>query len=406
MRSEDVPAEKIRLAYILQDFHIGGMETWIYRLASRLRDRYDLTFVATEVEEITPRFHALGEAIYVGHDWLRLVRLLRRKRIQVVQYGNVRLYADCALAAGVPVVVERTDGLRSGVALRSKRGLDAVVASTRSTIEPIARLIPRKKIHLIYNGIDLAELDTTPPDRLDFGPEHIVIGRVSRFGAGKNLGLLIDAVRALARRYPQVRLVLVGDNSRIPGAPDEMSLLRERARGLEEFIRFTGHVEQPEALIRGFDIGACVSRPNNEGIPNSLLESMAARQPVVATAVDDIPELVEDGVNGLLIADNDLAGLVAALERLIADPMLRARLGAAGRATIERSFNLDVQAERYDALFRGLLETPRAPSVIVLRRLRFSLELTARIALESSPGRAISRFAARARGKLARLLQS
>lgn len=373
---------KPRVAYMLQDFHIGGMESFLYRIASQLRDHYAFYFIATHVPDILPKFHEVGTAVYLGRDRLRLMRYLRKERIDLVQYGNVRYYADAALAAGVPVVIERTDGIRSGVALQSKAGLDGVIASTRGTIGPISRLIPREKIHLVYNGIDLAHYDGLEPDRLGFADEDVLIGRVSRFGPGKNIGLLIDAVRELHANHPGVRLILVGGNSRIPGASDEERALRERAAGLEDHVIFTGYVEDPGPIIKGFDIGTCVSRPNNEGIPNSLIECMAVGKPVVATRVDDIPELVEDGQNGFLIDDDNLPQLVTALECLIADPALRHRLGQAGRQRVAADFDLEAQAEAYRRLYDRLLANRRSPLILWLRRCRFMVRLFVKIGWE------------------------
>lgn len=397
--SEGSPGRKPRIAYILQDFHIGGMESIIYRIADRLRDRYDIYFIATHVPEILPKFHEIGTAIYLGQDWFGLMRYLRREKIDLVQYGNVRFYADAALAAGVPVVIERTDGLRRGAALRSKAGLDAVIASTRGTIEPISQFVSCKKIHLIYNGVDVKRFADIEPDRLGFADDDILIGRVSRFGRGKNIGLLIDAVRILAQRCPNARLILVGGSSKMPGAPDEAQYLRERAEGLEEHILFAGYVENPDRIIKGFDIGTCVSRAGNEGIPNSLIECMAAGKPVVATRVDDIPELVEHEKTGLLIEDDDLEGLVAALARLIADPDLRRSLGEAGRECVERDFDLDSQAEVYDALYRRLLDNRPPQLRLWERRQRFRLQLGVRVAWERLAPTRLKSLAHRGRGK-------
>src|SRR5690606_25835572 len=94
----------------------------------------------------------------------------------------------------------------------------------------------------------------------------------------------------------------------------------------------------------------------NEGIPNSLIEAMATSKPVVASAVDGIPELVQDGKTGLLFESNDIEQLTGALARLIDDPSLRAQYGAAGRQRIENEFDLRRQAELYRQLYRSLLE--------------------------------------------------
>jgi glycosyltransferase involved in cell wall biosynthesis len=353
----------VRIAFILTDFDFGGMPTWVYTLATRLASRHELHFLGTDVERIAPKFSAVGRPQFVGHDWRRLRRYLRDHHIDIVQYGNRRIFGECALAAGVPVVVERTGGQRR---LReSKRGLDAVIASSAGTVPIIAHGTSRDRIHVIHNGVDVARFATAAPDRLDFGSGDVVIGTLTRFGRGKNLALLLDAVRALVARHPHVRLALVGGNSRMPGAEDHERVLRAGASGLEAHVRFVGQVEDPASLAAGFDIGACTSVRGGEGIPNALIECMAAGKPVVSTEVGDVSELVEDGTHGLLVPDGDLAALVAALERLVVDAGLRATLGARAQARVARDFDVDVQARKYEALFESLLAAKRNRSLRV-----------------------------------------
>ena len=222
--------------------------------------------------------------------------------------------------------------------------MDAVVSSTKGTLPLITEITGPDRVHLIYNGVDISRFQNAKPDRLGFADEDILVGRVSRFSGGKNLELLIDAMRVLTKRYSNVKLILVGANSRMPGAEDYESILRDRAVGMEHCVRFVGQIEKPESIIAGFDIGTCVSRRYNEGIPNSLMECMAAVKPVVATAVDDIPELVINNETGLLIKDNDLNQLVGALDTLIKDRELRRRLGVQGNQHVQEYFNLALQS--------------------------------------------------------------
>jgi glycosyltransferase involved in cell wall biosynthesis len=91
---------------------------------------------------------------------------------------------------------------------------------------------------------------------------------------------------------------------------------------------------------------------DRDGIPNVLVEAMAAGTPVVATGVSGIPELVQDGVNGVLVAPEDPEALADALLRLHGDPALRGRLASAGRETVARRFDGPAQAERLAELFR------------------------------------------------------
>jgi len=366
-------SEKPRVAYMLNDFHVSGMASWIRRLAERLQGEFAFHFIATRVPQIAEHFHRLGRAVYVPQESRRLVRYLRRNRIALVQYANGRFHGECALAAGVPVVIERTDGLRRGAALQPKDDLDAVIASTAGTVGPISALIPRERIHLIYNGVDPTAFDTVEPDRLGFAPQDVVVGRTSRFGRGKNIELLIEAMRRLLPRYPRAALALVGEDSKVPGAEPMGQRLRACAAPLGDRCVFTGCVEEPEALIKGFDIGTCSSRADNEGIPNSLLEPMAAGKPVVTTDTGDVRELVSDGVEGFVVPDGDVEAFAGALGRLIGDPDRRARMGQAARRKIAARFDLARQAAAYAALYRRLLDERRRGTARWLRTAKYRL---------------------------------
>ena len=374
----------MRIAYVLYDFDIGGMPGWIHRLAAQLHRRHEIHFLATLVPRIAPKFSEVGTARFLGPRWPALYGYLRDHQIDLVQYGQSRLHGECALAAGVPVVIERTDGVRGEAITESKRGLDAVIASSRGTMPILERLISPDRVQLIYNGVDTRQAQRAVPDRLGFADSDVLIGRLSRFGRGKHLHLLIDAIRILKDRYPQARLVLVGGNSKTPGAEDYERELRARAADLQPWVRFVGPVDDASSLIAGFDIGTCVSRAGNEGIPNSLMECMAAGKPVVATAVDDVPELVVDGESGLLVEDDNLQQLVDALEVLIADPARRAAIGTRARARIEQHFDVAVQAARYEALYEQLLAAAAVRPQ--LARRVFVLPLMARAARRAMTG--------------------
>ncbi|MBF0583316.1 MAG: glycosyltransferase, partial [Magnetococcales bacterium] len=96
--------------------------------------------------------------------------------------------------------------------------------------------------------------------------------------------------------------------------------------------------------------------PFNEGIPNSLIEPMACGKPVVATDIDQVSELVVDGVNGFLVPPGNAMALANALDRLVTDPSLRRQMGQAARRTVEERFSFTVALDRYRTLYRRLLD--------------------------------------------------
>jgi glycosyltransferase involved in cell wall biosynthesis len=346
------PNPRPRIAFTLYDFHVGGIENWLYRLARALQDEFDFYFLATTVPDFLPKFKDVGTCAYLPSP--NKMRAYHQKHnIDIVQVHNQRWPIDSALAAGVPCIIERTDGTRSCTRV-NKSGFSLVIASSQGTVPLIAKYFPAERIRLIYNGIDLQEVDATPHKR-PWPEDCFIVGRASRFGRGKNLSMLIEAASRLKERLPNLKIVLIGGDSAMPGAEPVEAELRKQAMPLGDTVEFMGIVENTLPLMKGFDVGTCVSNPTNEGIPNSLIEAMACRKPVISTAVDQVPELVQDGVNGILIPPGDAQALCAAIERLATDPALRQQLGEAGRRTIEERFSLQQAARRYAAVYHELL---------------------------------------------------
>ena len=348
---------KPRIAYILQMFGLGGMPKWLFNLARNLGDEFDFYFIATHSKVFAPEYGRAARLAALPFNKWALAAYLRWRRIDLVQTANKRLYAEAALLARTPVVIERTDGLRHGAALSSKRGLDAVIASTKGTIPALSELIEPERVHLIYNGVDIRRLGQARPERFGFGPGDIIVGRTSRLTRGKNISLLIRAVTELRRdpAYDHVRLVVCGGDNTQSGAEPMLAELKREAAPLGGSAVFSGEVFDPSGITAGFDIATCTSWPDNEGIPNSLLEAMALAKPVAATRVGDIPELVENGQEGFVVDNEDLEGLARALKALIDNRELRERMGARGRARVERDFEMETQVRKYAGLYRSLL---------------------------------------------------
>jgi len=345
------PNLRPRIAFTLYDFHVGGIENWLYRLARALQDKFDFYFLATTVPDFLPKFKEVGTCAYLPSP-NKMRAYLQKHNIDIVQVHNQRWPIDAALAAGVPHVIERTDGTRS-CARVNKSGLSLIIASSQGTVPLIAKHFPAEQIRLIYNGIDLQEVDATPRKR-PWPEDCFVVGRASRFGRGKNLGMLIEAAAQLKERLPNLKIVLIGGDSAMPGAEPVEHELRAQAPPLGDTVEFMGIVNTLP-LVKGFDVGTCVSNPINEGIPNSLIEAMACSKPIIATNVGAVPELVQDGVNGILIPPGDVQALCAAIERLAADAALCRQLGEAARRTIEERFSLQQAAKQYAAVYHELL---------------------------------------------------
>lgn len=349
---------KPRVAYLLQMFGIGGMPKWLYHLAGQLRPEFEFTFIATHSKYVIPEYRDVARVAVLPFNKWALAAYLLTNRIDIAQVANLRTYVDAASLGRVPVVIERVDGMRSGAALGAKDGLDAVIASTNGMVPELKKLISPEKIQVIYNGVDLESYQQAKPERFGFGEQDVIIGRTSRLSGGKNISLLIQAVIELREenKYGHVRLVICGGDTTQPGAAPMLETLEREAGPLGHSVVFTGEVLNTVAITCGYDIATCTSQPNNEGIPNSLIEAMAAGKPVVASAVDDIPELVDDGRTGILFPSDDVHKMVQALKKLIDSPELRKQMGAAGKKRIAADFDLEKQSQKYAQLYRDLLK--------------------------------------------------
>ena len=216
---------------------------------------------------------------------------------------------------------------------------DAVIAVSHAvgaTIPP-GRRRPGDWVSVVHHGPDLTGAPTGPQARADaraalgLPADAVVIGTVGNLTPKKDQATLLTAYAALRREHPQARLVLIG-----AGPLDGPLRARARELGLDDVV-FAGSRPDVPALLAGLDVFTLSSR--QEGLPVALMEAMASGLPSVVTRVGGMPEVLDDGGQGCLVPPGDPGALGAALGRLVADPALRARLGAAART---RSARFDV----------------------------------------------------------------
>jgi colanic acid/amylovoran biosynthesis glycosyltransferase len=201
-----------------------------------------------------------------------------------------------------------------------------------------------------WSKFELTPLGVDPkvfaPCPFRFVPEPFEILCVGRLVAAKGQHILLEAIDRLVHKDFRVRLRLVGDG------PERKPLeLEVRRRGLSEHVIFEGSVN--EDRIREFYRGAdaFVLASFAEGVPVVLMEAMAMEIPCVTTYVGGIPQLIQNEVDGLLVAPSDVNALTSAIERLIGDPALRIRLATAARERVFKHYNLGPNVSRLRAIF-------------------------------------------------------
>lgn len=192
-----------------------------------------------------------------------------------------------------------------------------------------------KKLHIIHCGIEPQRYDHHPYD----GPPRLLF--VGRLSGVKGVPILLEALARLAPMYPALRLTLIGDG------PERAALEAEAAeRGVAALCDFVGFRSQAEVASALTEHTALVLPSFAEGLPVVLMEALASARPVVTTRIAGVAELVEDGVNGRVVAPGDAAALTEALADVLAAPERAAAWGAAGREAVLAGFVAPIEAAR------------------------------------------------------------
>jgi glycosyltransferase involved in cell wall biosynthesis len=317
-----------------------------------------------ELESAGVRFFGLDRTARLQlWAWRPFVSLLRRERVDVVHshmFGSNFWAAVFGRLAGVPVVIAHEHGWSyEGQPLR--RLVDRrVIASASNAFIAVSREDRRRMIevegikpeHVVFlpNGISIAQSDGHADARRELGiaPDAPVVGVVGFLSPLKALDVLIRAAALLAPRIPGLKVLLVGDGTE----RDRLERLIAQL-GLRDTVLMLGLRTDVPALLSAFDVAVCCS--DSEGSPLAVMEYMEAALPVVATRVGGLPDLIEDGVHGLLVERQDPAGLAAAVETLLRDPERARQMGERARERRRREFELDVMVRRLESLYLDLL---------------------------------------------------
>jgi len=222
----------------------------------------------------------------------------------------------------------------------SVRGADAILAVSKA----IASQIPRRRVHVVYSGVRTS----SEPIRMRSNQYPVMIGTACRLIEAKGVRDLIIAFSQLKEEFPGVRLEVAGDG------PERNELLRiAREHGVSEQVNFLGWIDDLRPVLRTWDIFALPSY--DEGLPVVILEAMSEGLPVVATNVGGMPELVEDGRTGYVVAPGNIDTLCTALRRLATSSQLRIQQGDQGRQRAETKFSVQQMAAEIESIYGSLL---------------------------------------------------
>lgn len=296
---------------------------------------------------------------------LNLAAWMRKEGVKLVHaqdfYTNL-LAVPAARLAGAKVIVSRLDlahwhGQRRRQALAwATRLADRVQVNALAIKQQLIgeEAVPSEKIELVHNGLDLSRFDRRQKQPLD-GELSLPLGaRIVAVVANLHpIKGQDDVVTAFSRfatepEFSDVHLLLIGEGER--RAPLESLALE---LGLGGRVHLVGHRTDIPAILSRVEI--LISSSHAEGLSNSVIEGMAARLPVIATAVGGSPELILDGERGLLVPPGSPERLAQALRLLLTDPHLRERLGNAARSYVEANLAIGQMARHFDRLYDAVL---------------------------------------------------
>ncbi len=293
----------------------------------------------------------------------RLRRLLRKHNISIVlSHGYTsNFYALAAtMFSGIHRVAVCHPWAESKYSARARfyekldlswlRFFDNIVAVSQNVREKILEnKIPAKKVSLIANGLDISRF-SYPIDRegaresLAIPRDGLVVGSVGRLSIEKGQRFLIEAAKPLMKEYPELQVIFVGDG------PLKNELVQfSRRLGIGENVRFLGKVYNIPLILSLLDVFVLPSL--SEGLPMALLEAMAAKVPVIASNVGDIPQVIRDRREGLLVEPKNAGQLTDALSALLSGEAKRSEFARRAFEKVSREYSMQQMAEKYLRMF-------------------------------------------------------
>jgi len=366
----------VRVLYLIVDLTVGGAEDHLLSLARNLDRARFLPVVCcigrkgtigAEIEAAGVRVEELGKLRKGGfnREIVPLLRaLIRRERIDLVHAHmyHANLYGRlAAFREGVPAVISvhntyvRPKILRRVLNRWLARRTPFILAGSEAIRDDIARYdrVPPGKIRVVPYGVDVEKFDSVlsreeARGKLGLPGDRFLVGTVGRLEEQKGQKYLIDAAGRLSRDGRKVTLLIVGSGR-------EEDRLRDQAvrEGIGDAVLFLGTRRDLPELFRAMDVFAFPSLW--EGFPIALLSAMAAGLPVIVTPVGGVPEVVKDGVNGLIVPAGDPAALAEAIWNAHENPVGASALGRAAAATIRDRYSHRTTARRIMEVYDQVL---------------------------------------------------
>ena len=365
---------------LIDNFRFGGAQRAVLDIVRKLdKDLFNITVVGRKGGGFLPEFERLENVKTInlerelkGYDIIKTIfelnRIVRINKIDII-HTNLPFSDFCGFILKL---------LNPGVKLLSKRGttgpyrkkiykrllnwfislpVEIIVCVSREVRDYIHKyeFIPYKKLIVIFNGVDVSEIENTDVNvkekkrELGINEIDLVIGSVGRLTKQKGFEYLLSAFKRVNEEFSHSKLVIVG-------AGKLEYKLKQQAKDLNlgDNVIFTGKRKDVYGILKIFDVFVMASLW--EGMSHALLEAMSAKLPIVATNVSGTEEVVENNITGFLIKSRDIEKLSEGMIRLLRDDGMRENFGEMGYRKIKQEFDIEFISRNYQEVYLGLLD--------------------------------------------------
>jgi glycosyltransferase involved in cell wall biosynthesis len=363
----------VKITHLVENLNRGGLERVVIDLVREQSAEGHVVDVVCLFEkgqlasELDVPVYACGKGDGFDIGAIRRLRARLKERAPGVLHTHNAMahYYGVIAAIGLPIQCRiNTRHNMSGLGRGSRRdwlyrrslALTDIVASVCEAAHAdlvAGKLLPESRTVSVPNGIPVAGFAPASAEshgrlaaEIGVAPGTRIVGAVGRLHPAKDHPTLLRAFREVAAARPDVVLVVAGNGERRA----ELEALAA-SEGIASRVRFLGDRNDVAELLRGFDLLAVSSR--TEGYSVVLVEASVVGVPIVATRVGGNPEIVQDGVTGLLVPPSDPAALAGAIGALLDDPARARRMGEAGRAWGLSEGSVEMMTRRYEAVYRG-----------------------------------------------------
>ena len=377
---------RYNLLYVFDNLEFGGGERGFVQIINSLnRTRYKIMVACLPTEVFIEKVK--GNEVQINSvdmrnrfnpmAILRLVNLMKREDVDIVHSQGVRADFFARMAAKlarVPVVVSTVQMPVEGFNVNtikkviytalnrfSEHFVDGfiVVSDALEKMMIEKQRIESQRVVKIYNGIEIDEY------RMDYDKEAIhvksslreemglkkdipIIGVIGRLVWQKGFEYFIEAIPGLLKKFKDARFLIVGE-----GKLEEELKLKSKRLGLEDKLIFTGFRSDIKEVLASIDVFVMPSLL--EGLPMTLLEAMAMGTPIVATDIDGITEVLDNGKTGLLVPPKDTKALTDAITYLLVHSDKAYQIGLTARKVVEERFRVDVMVQKVEEVYEELL---------------------------------------------------